>query len=278
MAQRHDCAWQRHGALWFERRRPLRRATDSRTALRNVRNGLIGIAAAAAVQIAEAPLSRRMSQTVERRRWGVVKWRRLPVWLETILALGLMDYTLYIWHVLAHRVPFLWRFHMVHHADVDLDVSTGIRFHFGEIIVGVPYRAAQILVIGVSPLALSIWQTVMLVSIASHHSNTELPANIERQLVRFVVTPRMHGIHHSIVPEEANSNLSSGLSIWDRLHRTIRMDIPQSDVTIGLPAYRQSISLAETLTLPFVPQPAEWNLPGNGVPERNRSTLRTQPG
>jgi sterol desaturase/sphingolipid hydroxylase (fatty acid hydroxylase superfamily) len=197
-----------------------------------------------------------------------VKWLRLPVWMETILALALMDYTLYAWHVLAHRVPFLWRFHLVHHEDVDLDVSTGLRFHIGEIVLGAPYRAAQILLIGVSPLTLSIWQTVMLVSIAFHHSNIKLPSNIERKLVRFVVTPRMHGIHHSIVPEEQNSNWSSGLSIWDRLHRTMRLNVPQSEIVIGIPAYRDSVPLLDALVTPFVSQKPEWTLPHDGVPRR----------
>lgn len=253
--------------IWFEMRRPLRRNMDSKLS-RNARNALIGMSAAAAMQLTEVPISGRVSEMVQRRRWGLLKWFRLPVWIETILALALMDYTLYIWHVLAHRIPFLWRFHLVHHADVDLDVSTGLRFHIGEIVLGAPYRALQILVIGVSPLTLSIWQTMMLVSIAFHHSNMNLPPSIEHKLVRFIVTPRMHGIHHSIVPDEQNSNWSSGLSIWDRLHHTMRLNIPQSEIVIGLPAYRQSVSLLEALMTPIASQTLEWNLPADGIPSR----------
>jgi sterol desaturase/sphingolipid hydroxylase (fatty acid hydroxylase superfamily) len=256
--------------FWLEKRRPLQCSTDSKVS-RNLRNGLIGITAAAAMQLAEVPISRRMSEAVVRRRWGLVQRLRLPVWIETILALALLDYTLYAWHVLTHRVPFLWRFHLPHHADVDLDASTGLRFHFGEIVLGAPYRAAQILLIGVSPLTLSIWQTAMLVSIAFHHSNIELASNLERKLVCLVVTPRMHGIHHSIIPEEANSNWSSGLSIWDRLHKTMRLNVSQEDITIGVPAYRESPSFVESLAMPFVPQVPEWRLPDDGVPARPRS-------
>lgn len=252
--------------FWLERRRPLRHSADSKLQ-RNVRNSLIGVSAAVAMQLAEVPVFRRMSE-VERRRWGLVKRLRLPFWLEVIVALALMDYTLYVWHRLAHRLPFLWRFHLPHHADVDLDVSTGLRFHFGEIALGTPYRAAQILLIGVSPLTLSIWQTLMLISIAFHHSNIDLPPSIERRLVRFIVTPRMHGIHHSMIPEEANSNWSSGLSVWDRLHKTMRLNIPQSDIVIGLPAYRESIHLTEALVVPFAAQTPEWILPGDGIPAR----------
>jgi sterol desaturase/sphingolipid hydroxylase (fatty acid hydroxylase superfamily) len=142
-----------------------------------------------------------------------------------------------------------------------LDASTGLRFHFGEIVLGVPYRAAQIVIIGVSPLTLSIWQTVMLVSIGFHHSNVELSPDLERKLVRFIVTPRMHGIHHSMIPEETNSNWSSGLSIWDRLHKTMRLDISQREITIGVPAYRKIISVVKSLAMRFTPRGPEWLCP-----------------
>jgi sterol desaturase/sphingolipid hydroxylase (fatty acid hydroxylase superfamily) len=261
--------------LWFEIRRPLRRSKDSELS-RNVRNGLIGITAAAAMQLTEVPLARRMTQAVERRRWGLAKWYRMPVWLETILALALLDYTLYLWHMLAHRVPLLWRFHLAHHVDVDLDASTGLRFHFGEIALGAPYRVAQILLIGVSPLTLSIWQTLMLVSIAFHHSNIRLAPGFERKLLWFIVTPRMHGIHHSMIPEETNSNFCSGLSIWDRLHGTMRLNISQHEITIGLPAYPNSIPVPEALAMPFLRRRFEWTLPDGGIPERTENLHHTR--
>jgi sterol desaturase/sphingolipid hydroxylase (fatty acid hydroxylase superfamily) len=164
-------------------------------------------------------------------------------------------------------VPLLWRFHAAHHVDVDLDTSTGLRFHAGEILLSVPWRAIQIGLIGISPLSLSIWQTLMLVSIAFHHSNIALSPSLERKLVRFFVTPRMHGIHHSVVPEEANSNWSSGLSVWDRIHGTMRLNIPQSQLTIGLPFQRHSLGLLKALELPVVLQ-EEWTLPTGGTPDR----------
>ena len=149
-----------------------------------------------------------------------------------------MDYTLYVWHVLTHRVPFLWRFHVVHHVDLDLDASTALRFHFAEIVISIGWRIGQVVLIGVPPLALSAWQTATLVSIMFHHANVRLPIAAERRLNRFVVTPRMHGIHHSIVREETDSNWSSGLTLWDRLHGTLRLDVSQDEVTIEVPAYR----------------------------------------
>src|SRR6185295_3873165 len=129
---------------------------------------------------------------VERRRIGLVPALGLPAWIGVALAVVLLDYTLYLWHVLTHRVPFLWRFHLVHHVDLDLDASTALRFHFAELVISVPFRAAQILLIGVSPLAFSVWQTLLMLSILFHHSNVRLPVEVERRLNLLFVTPRMH--------------------------------------------------------------------------------------
>ncbi len=241
------------GALvWLERRRPLREERESKL-VRSARNLAVAAAGAAALRLTEAPLAERLTALVERRRWGLLKLARLPLWLEVAAAVVLLDYTLYLWHVLTHRAPWLWRFHVVHHIDLDLDATTALRFHFAELAVSVPWRAAQILCIGVSPLALSVWQTLLMLSILFHHSNVRLPAGLERGLNLFVVTPRMHGIHHSTVKEETDSNWSSGLTLWDRLHGTLRLDVPQDAIDIGVPAYREprEVGLASMLALPF---------------------------
>jgi sterol desaturase/sphingolipid hydroxylase (fatty acid hydroxylase superfamily) len=228
------------GALvWLERRRPLRREVEPKLN-RSVRNLAIAAVGGVALQVVERPITRQLTRMVQKRSWGVLKCLRLPKTLETALALLLLDYTLYIWHWLTHRVPFLWRFHEFHHIDPDLDASTALRFHFGELIISIPWRAAQIILIGVSPEALNLWQTCLLLSIVFHHSNVRLPIEFERQLNRIVVTPRMHGIHHSIVEEETNSNWSSGLTAWDWLHRTLRLNVPQDQITIGAPPHRNS--------------------------------------
>jgi sterol desaturase/sphingolipid hydroxylase (fatty acid hydroxylase superfamily) len=236
----------------LERRRPLRRAVEPglRRAGRNLAIATIG---AMAIHVAETPLVTRAATLVEQRRWGLVKWWQLPVWLEVCAAVVLMDYTLYLWHVLTHRVPGLWRFHAVHHIDRDLDASTAIRFHFGELALSTPWRVAQIVVIGTSPLALSIWQTGLLASILFHHSNLALPLDVERRLSGVIVTPRMHGIHHSALHGEAETNWSSGLSVWDRLHRTLKLDVAQADITIGVSGFQRagSVDLLRMLMLPF---------------------------
>ena len=176
------------------------------------------------------------------------------------------------------RLQYLETTHLVHHVDLDLDASTALRFHLGEMVLSVPWRAAQVVLIGVSPLALSVWQTATLVEILFHHSNVELPMEVERLLSRLVVTPRIHGIHHSIIPEETCSNWSSGLTLWDRLHGTQRTDVPQEEITIGVPAYRspKEVTLPEVLVMPFKEQRDSWRLPDDGRP--SRAVLHAQLG
>lgn len=211
--------------------------------------------------LAERPLTAPLSALVERRRWGLLQRLRLPLWLEIAAACLSMDYTMYLWHVLTHKLPWLWRFHAVHHVDLDLDASTALRFHFGELIQSVPYRATQVLLIGVAPLPLSIWQTAFLASILFHHSNVRLSPAREHWIDWFLVTPRMHGIHHSTVHEETDSNWSSGLTIWDRLHGTLKLGIPQDRIVIGVPAFQHpgDVTLPKVLAMPFEEQRPMWD-------------------
>ncbi|HEY2971602.1 MAG TPA: sterol desaturase family protein [Pyrinomonadaceae bacterium] len=254
---------------WLERRRPLRREVEPKLT-RTARNLTVAGIGAVALQLTERPVALELAALIERHNVGLLNLLRLPVWLETALAVALLDYTLYVWHVLTHKVPFLWRFHLVHHVDLDLDASTALRFHFGELALSVPWRAAQLIIIGVSPIAYSTWQSLVFLSIMFHHSNVELPISLERWLNRLIVTPRMHGIHHSIVREETNSNWSSGLTIWDRLHGTLRLNVPQDKITIGVPAYREpeDVELLKILPMPFGEQRPTWQLPDNGEPRR----------
>ena len=141
----------------------------------------------------------------------------------------------------------------MHHVDLDLDASTALRFHFGELAVSVPYRAAQVVLLGVDAGALSYWQMFLSLSILFHHSNVRLPHKVESALSWFLVTPRMHGIHHSNEPAEANTNWSSGLACWDRIHRTFRLDVPQEQIHIGVKGIdtEERVRLPEILTQPF---------------------------
>jgi sterol desaturase/sphingolipid hydroxylase (fatty acid hydroxylase superfamily) len=161
---------------------------------------------------------------------------------------------------LLHRVPLFWRFHIVHHTDRDLDATTFLRFHFGELLFSMAWRTSTILALGIRPRALEAWETFLLAEIMFHHSNLKLPLSTERLLNKLVVTPRMHGIHHSLIESETNSNWSSGLTVWDYLHGTLQLNIAQSDITIGVPAYRSTmdVSLRNSLSLPFAQQRYSW--------------------
>ena len=253
----------------MELRWPLRRPVESKLR-RNARNLAVATLAAATVQFVERPAVAPLARLVEERRWGLLKRLGLPAWAEALLGAVLLDYTLYLWHILTHKLPLLWRFHQVHHVDLDLDASTALRFHFGELVFSVLSRAAQVLGLGVCPLALSAWQTALLVEIMFHHSNVALPIGVERWLSRLIVTPRMHGIHHSMVEAETNSNWSSGLTLWDWLHGTLRLNVPQGEIRIGVPAYSdpREVTLPKIVEMPFVEQRPSWQWPGNGHPVR----------
>lgn len=251
------------GVLFLlERRRPLRNPVESK-GTRAVRNLAVAGTAAAAGYLIERPVANRAATLVEKRNVGLLKLVRLPKWFEQLAAVVLLDYTLYLWHYLTHQVPALWRFHVVHHVDLDLDSTTALRFHFGEIAISVAWRAAQIAVIGVSPASLSMWYALLLPSVIFHHSNVEMPEGLERKLNAVFVTPRMHGIHHSVVKEETDSNWSSGLSIWDRIHGTFRDISDHSGVDIGVPAYRRAeeITVGKLIVMPFREQRPTWKLP-----------------
>lgn len=253
--------------IWAERRRALRARTEP-VVERAVTNLALAGLTAAATHVAMTPVVQPLTWWVERRRLGLAQRLCAPAWLRDTLAIVLLDYTLYWWHVLEHRVPWLYRFHQVHHADLDLDLSTAARFHFGEFMASVPWRAAQIIVIGASPRALGLWQRLTLLSVAFHHSNIRLPLGVERRLSVVLTTPQLHGIHHSIVEDEQNSNWSSGLTVWDRMHGTYRADVPQTGIAIGVPAYREpeDVTLPRSIAMPFLPL-APWLLPDGCVPE-----------
>jgi sterol desaturase/sphingolipid hydroxylase (fatty acid hydroxylase superfamily) len=256
--------------LWLENYRPLRRSRDSKSR-RDVRNLAFAALNFTAIYLTERPAALAFTGLVEARHWGALKVFQLPAVVELVLAIVLLDYTLFIWHVLTHKVPLLWRFHQTHHVDIDLDASTALRFHFGEMLLSVPWRSAQILVIGASPLALSLWQAITLLAILFHHSNVELPLAAERWLCRLIVTPRMHGIHHSAVHRETDSNWSTILAWPDYLHRTLRLNVPQQAITIGVPAYQDPADLGfgRVLAMPLTANRSSWQ---NETP-RQETTL-----
>jgi sterol desaturase/sphingolipid hydroxylase (fatty acid hydroxylase superfamily) len=151
-----------------------------------------------------------------------------------------------------HRVPMLWRFHAAHHADLDLDVLTAWRFHFGELLASVIFRAATAVVLGVDLVPLVLWEMATLGFTQFHHSNVRLPVRLEQALRLVLVTPRIHGIHHSIDAADVSSNFGTILSIWDRLHGLHRWRL-EPVRPIGLPQLRDpdEVTLLRSLALPM---------------------------
>lgn len=238
--------------LLLERRRRARPYVELRAA-HVARNLVVAGLAAATVHLLEAPVVVPLARAATRRRWGLTWIIGGPAWFRSVLAVVLLDYTLYLWHIIVHRVPWLWRFHLVHHVDLDLDSSTGLRFHAGEIAASVPWRAAQVLAIGVTPGALTVWQSLTIGSVLFHHSNTRLSDRAERVLSWILATPRMHAIHHSVDPAQLQSNFSSGLALWDRLHGTACFDAAADEVTVGVVGHLDPshVALIRILELPF---------------------------
>ncbi|MFP4515910.1 MAG: sterol desaturase family protein [Desulfovibrionales bacterium] len=260
--------------LYFENKRPLRRMRQDKKR-RDTRNLVLSIMTSAAIRATEKPLAMRLMKEAEKRNFGLLRAVRMPMWLELLLSVVLLDYTLFLWHNLTHKVPLLWRFHQAHHVDLDLDASTALRFHPGEMMLSAPWRGAQVFFFGISPLGLALWETLTLMGIMFHHSNIRLPIEFERKLCRVIVTPRMHGIHHSIVHEETDSNWSIIFSWPDYVHSTIRLNVPQEEITIGVPAFQdpEELTLHRIMEMPVTADRPSWQLQDGGHPERDQAKL-----
>lgn len=192
----------------------------------------------------------------------------LPDWIEWVIAFLLLDYVHYVWHVMLHKIPLLWRFHLVHHTDPDLDVSTALRFHFGELLASIIFRGGMAFLIGATPAMVLVYEIVYELAVQFHHSNWKLPFTLEKWLNKLIVTPRMHGIHHSVIRQETDSNYSIIFSFWDRIHRTVKLNIAQGQVVIGVPSYSdpKELSAGFLLRLPFT-KIREWS---RDFPQRNK--------
>jgi sterol desaturase/sphingolipid hydroxylase (fatty acid hydroxylase superfamily) len=231
---------------------------------RNLTMGGLGLAT---IELLQIPILLPISGWTMYSHIGLLHWLGAGVLLRALLGVLLLDYTLWFWHWANHRIFFFWRFHSVHHVDRDMDASTALRFHFGELGMSVGFRALQIVVIGVDPLSVAIYQMLLFAAILFHHSNTRLPIALERVLVCFIVTPRMHGIHHSDYLNETDTNWSSLLSAWDYLHGTIHLDVPQQEIEIGVAAYQdpKKVTIGKILAMPFVRRRNDWVRP-DGTP------------
>jgi sterol desaturase/sphingolipid hydroxylase (fatty acid hydroxylase superfamily) len=174
--------------------------------------------------------------------WGLFNQTELPIWIEVIFAVVLLDGAIYLQHVMFHAVPALWRLHRMHHADLDYDVTTGARFHPIEIILSMLIKLSVVAVLGASPVAVIIFEVLLNATAMFNHGNIRLPVAVDGLLRLVVVTPDMHRVHHSVIPAEANSNFGFNLPWWDRLLGTYRAqpEDGHEGMTIGINAFRES--------------------------------------
>lgn len=187
--------------------------------------------------------------------WGLFNLVALPGWLEFVLALLILDLAIWFQHYISHKIPVFWRLHRVHHADVDIDVSTAIRFHPIEIALSMLWKIALVFVFGPAALAVVVFEVILNGTAMFNHANIALPAWLDRVLRIFVVTPDMHRVHHSVIRREHDSNFGFNLSVWDRLFGTY-IDQPErghEGMKIGLEQFPAPAPtrLIWSLALPF---------------------------
>ena len=180
---------------------------------------------------------------LEGRGIGLLNWLSLPGWLAIVLGVLLLDLAIYAQHYYFHMVDAFWRFHRMHHTDLDFDVTTGVRFHPVEIVISMIIKFAVVLIIGPPAIAVVIFEILLNATSMFNHGNIQLPQPVDRILRSVLVTPDMHRVHHSIVRTETDSNFGFNLSWWDRIFGTYRSQ-PKAghlDMTIGLPIFRDHI-------------------------------------
>ncbi len=204
-----------------------------------------------------------MAAFVQEHAWGLLNYFQLPWSVTVLITIVIMDFVIYLQHVMFHAVPLLWRFHRVHHADLDYDLTTGSRFHTIEIILSMLIKFATIIVLGAPLLAVVIFEVILNALAMFNHANVKLPDGVDRLLRWLMVTPDMHRVHHSVEDDETNSNFGFNLSCWDHLFGTYR-DQPrggQTGFTIGIHTFRdvkQTNRIMGMLFMPFKGKISEY--------------------
>ena len=192
---------------------------------------------------------------VQQRGWGWLNAVDWPYWLEFIMVIIALDFALYLQHVMSHYLPVFWRLHKVHHTDLDIDLTTGIRFHPLEIGVSMLYKVGVVTALGADPWAVLIFEVILNGTALFTHSNIDIPEKFDQLLRRVLVTPDMHRVHHSTTPRETNSNFGTFISVWDRLCGTYRQApaLGQLGMEIGLQEYRnpKALNFFSLLLVPF---------------------------
>ncbi|MBW1743701.1 MAG: sterol desaturase family protein [Deltaproteobacteria bacterium] len=184
---------------------------------------------------------------------GVLNMLDLSPWARIFATVVFMDFVLYVWHLLNHEVPFLWRFHRVHHSDLNMDVSTATRFHIGELAMSAVIKISLVFFIGASPVGVAIFESALVLCAQFQHSSLKTPRWFETFFWILFVPPSMHRIHHSVVIKERDTNYGTIFSTWDRWLGTLLTGTDQGRIRIGVGAYRrpEKLNLKHLLVMPF---------------------------
>jgi sterol desaturase/sphingolipid hydroxylase (fatty acid hydroxylase superfamily) len=192
---------------------------------------------------------------MEGRGVGLLPWLGMPQPLAILLAIVVLDFAIYLQHVMFHAVPLLWRLHRMHHADLDFDVTTGLRFHPVEIVLSMVIKLMVVVALGAPAVAVLIFEVLLNATAMFNHANLRLPGWLDRALRLVLVTPDMHRVHHSVVPRETNSNFGFNLAVWDRIFGTYRAQpaAGHDAMTIGIQQFRdpRELRLDHMLTQPL---------------------------
>jgi len=199
-----------------------------------------------------------MAVLAQERGWGLFNLLFLPEPVEIVLAVAALDCAIYLQHLLFHITPLLWPFHLVHHVDLDLDVTSGMRFHPVEIIISMGIKLIAVLLLGAPPLSVLVFEILLNSTALFNHSNIYIPPALDRIIRLLIVTPDMHRVHHSVILKENNSNYGFTLSWWDRIFGTYQAQPAKGhhEMVIGIPGFLESGNqkLTWLLALPFLKQ------------------------
>lgn len=253
-------------AIW-EVLAPRRSLTTSKT-MRWLSNLGIAFLNPVGVRLVTPIMPVTLALLAQKSGWGLLNNFALPYWLPVVIGVAVLDLVIYLQHVVFHTVPALWRLHMMHHADLDFDMTTGLRFHPIEMLLSMGIKLSVVVVIGPPALAVLIFEILLNTTSMFNHGNIRLPSTIDRRLRLLVVTPDMHRVHHSVTIRETNSNFGFNLPWWDRLLGTYR-DQPAAGhegMTIGLAQFRdpKRLTFLWMLALPFIGNPGGYAINRRG--------------
>jgi sterol desaturase/sphingolipid hydroxylase (fatty acid hydroxylase superfamily) len=213
------------------------------------------------------PLLLAVTLSCQQDRFGLLHTLELPLWASFIGAVLLLDLWQYMWHVLWHKVPYFWRFHVVHHHDPEVDASTAFRFHAGEILLSSFVLVMAVPIFGVTLPQIVVFEALLITTAIFHHANIRLPEQLDRALRLVLVTPRMHWVHHSRWEPETDSNYSAIFSFWDRLFGTYRVHDDLATLSLGIDGYehKDTCTLSGLIATPIGPIKSQFGTPPAGA-------------